>query len=510
VNRSRLKPLIGASIMSVLAACGSDSSTSTKNDDRLQRLISDQSLTGDPTTGRDLPDISDELAQLGMQLFYSKSLGGDKDSACVSCHHPTLGGGDNLSLPVGVEADNPDLLGLGRTHPSGQPNVPRNAPTVFNIALWDKGLFHDSRVESIGKENGVNGTTSGIRTPDSAFNTADSTVASNQTLATAQARFPVTSSEEMKTADFENGSDNQAIRAALAARLQADTDWLTAFQTGFISSETAATALITYDNIAIALGEYERTMVFIDNPWSEYVSGDTSALTTEQKKGALLFFSSSEDGGAGCSACHKGDFFTDESHQLVGFPLIGNGKGDTNETIGEIISNGNSHDDFARERETGRLADRYKIRVPTLLNIEVTAPYGHTGSYQTLTDVVSHYTNPKSQVETYFNNGGWCQLDQFKDLDTDTCASLYPDAEGNSLSALEKLKLNREANDADHFATNINLNEQEIDQVVSFLKALTDPCVKDRECLADWIPNTNETNSDGNQLNAVDSSGSLL
>jgi len=44
-------------------------------------------------------------AQLDMKLFYTKSLGGDKDSACVTCHHPMLGGGDNLSLSIGSEAE---------------------------------------------------------------------------------------------------------------------------------------------------------------------------------------------------------------------------------------------------------------------------------------------------------------------------------------------------------------------------------------------------------------------
>jgi len=62
-------------------------------------------LTGDPTTNRSLPQITDNKAQLGMKLFYTKSLGGDKDSACVTCHHPMLGGGDNISLSIGSEAE---------------------------------------------------------------------------------------------------------------------------------------------------------------------------------------------------------------------------------------------------------------------------------------------------------------------------------------------------------------------------------------------------------------------
>ena len=120
-----------------------------------------------------------------------------------------LGGGDDLPLPIGVQAEAPDLLGPGRFHSlahvindgggeyDGGPTVPRNAPTTFNIALWDQVLFHDGRVESLGKTAGVNGDDgSGIRTPDSAFGVADTNSGAN--LTAAQARFPVTSPEEMK------------------------------------------------------------------------------------------------------------------------------------------------------------------------------------------------------------------------------------------------------------------------------------------------------------------------
>ena len=83
-------------------------------DDQLRTLIAAEGLTGDPSTGRDLPSINDPIAQLGMKLFFSKSLGGEFDSACVSCHHPVLGGADNMSLSHGVGAIDPDMLGIGR------------------------------------------------------------------------------------------------------------------------------------------------------------------------------------------------------------------------------------------------------------------------------------------------------------------------------------------------------------------------------------------------------------
>ena len=51
----------------------------------LREEITQQSLSGDPSLNRIVPDASSPLAVLGMQLFYSQALSGDMDTACVSC-----------------------------------------------------------------------------------------------------------------------------------------------------------------------------------------------------------------------------------------------------------------------------------------------------------------------------------------------------------------------------------------------------------------------------------------
>ena len=469
-------------------------------DGALEALISNLNLTAAPSENRDLPDISDPLPQLGKKLFFSKSLGGDFDSACVSCHHPALGGADGLSLPVGVEAVNPELLGPGRIHQSGVPPVPRNTPTVFNAGLWDTGLFFDSRIESIGKEPGTNGSVSGIRTPDSAFLTADADTGEN--LVAAQAGFPVTSSEEMKTTTFENGSDNDTIREHLAARLGNYTvgageltvnNWLVEFQQAFATTETAEN-LITFDNIALAIGEYERSMVFVNTPWHRYVGGDSDAITEDQKQGAVLFFTSVNEGGAGCAACHNGPLFSDGRHHTVAFPQFGPGKGD------------GTNDDFGRERETGDTADRYRYRTPSLLNIELTAPYGHTGAYESLTQVIGHYRNANRSVNSFFNRGGWCQLEQFETVAN--CSTLYPDAENNSELALDKLDAERQAGQSLFIPPGISNAEES--QLIAFLSALTDDCAANRTCLEPWVADSSESGPDNQQLNAVDNQNTPL
>ncbi|QUM76980.1 cytochrome C peroxidase [Moritella sp. 24] len=494
-----------------LSGCGSSndddsvnapSSEPTELDDSLQALIDQKNLDRSATANRNIPSIDSPLAVLGKKLFFSQSLGGNFDSACASCHHPTLGGADELSLPVGVEAINAQVLGLGREHNAGIPLVPRNSPTVFNIALWDSSLFWDSRVESIGKEINQNGAVSGISTPDSGFGVVDNNAGSN--LVVAQARFPVTSDDEMKTVDFENDSSNDIIRHHLAARL-GDYDegagelsrnqWLSEFQTAFNSNADTET-LVTFENTVEAISEYERSMVFINSPWRNYLDGNITVLTEQQKQGALLFFTAPQDGGAGCSSCHSGPLLSDERHNITAFPQIGVGKGDGS----------HGDDDFGRERVTGDTQHRYNFRTPSLLNIAVTAPYGHTGAFDSLERILRHYNNPNRSISDYAADSEWCQLAQFEN--TSNCTSLYPNVRANGQLALDKLDEERRAGTSR--LPNVNLNNDEIDQLVAFLNSLTDPCVEDRDCLAPWIANETTDNPDDQVLMGTDINGNAL
>ncbi|MEZ4584553.1 MAG: cytochrome c peroxidase [Caldilineaceae bacterium] len=91
----------------------------------MRALIAQHNLTGDPAADREIPLVTEPIVQLGKLLFFTKALGGDMDSACASCHLPTMGGGDDSPLPIGVGALDPDLIGPGRMHPSGNPTVPQ-------------------------------------------------------------------------------------------------------------------------------------------------------------------------------------------------------------------------------------------------------------------------------------------------------------------------------------------------------------------------------------------------
>lgn len=473
----------------LLAGCGVESELDT----RLRAVIAAQQLTGDPSTGRELPHISDPLAQLGKQLFFSQALGGRQDTACVTCHHPMLGGGDALPMSIGTGAHQPDLLGPGRTHPNG-PQVARNAPTTFNIAMWDAFLFHDGRVESLGKTPGKSGNDGyGIRTPNSMMLGYPDHHAGS-TLAEAQARFPVAAEKEMRGFDFgaDRGNTDKTrddrTRELLAAILGnygdganvlANNNWLPQFQSAFNSSAEAET-LITYKNIAVALAAYENSQVFVNTPWRAYIQGDPAALSDSAKRGALLFY-----GKAGCVTCHHGDFFTDEQFHTLAVPQIGVGK--DSGIFGD--------DDFGRYLETGEKPDKYAFRTPSLLNVTVTGPFGHDGAYSSLEAMVRHHLNPAQAVKNY-------DFSQLDDSISTRNAAQY------TRQALDKLADDRAAGRV--AVQDIDLTDAEVSDLLDFLHALTDPCVTSRECLAPWLPDDSTPDPDGLRLVAVDENGQPL
>ena len=194
--------------------------------------------------------------------------------------------------------------------------------------------------------------------------------------------------------------------------------------------------------------------------------------------------------------CHSGDLFSDEEHHNVAFPQFGPGKGDGVDGAA----------DFGRERESGDADDRYAFRTPSLLNVAVTAPYGHAGVYDTLEEVVRHYDNPRNSVQGFFRRGAACTLEQFGSMPG--CEEFYPGAREHSLDALGALEDAQDRGDSEF--QNVNLNNNEVAAIVAFLEALTDPCVTDRACLSPWIANNGRSGPDNHRVIAVDAEGNLL
>ena len=468
-------------------------------DGQLRMLIAQHGVTGDPSTGRIIPSIGSPKAQLGMKLFYTKALSLNFDSACVSCHHPFLGGGDNLTLPIGTEALDPDLLGPGRVHKNsgvsyfdGGPTVPRNAPTTFNAALADVGQFWDNRIESLTGTPKQNGSAGGMLIPGASDH--DRIVVGPEfaaNLPSAQANFPIVSGAEMRAYGHGDLDSKSSIRGYLADRLsgangntdlgqQAKDAWLAEFRKGLNQPNAEALTLITAKNIGDSIGEYERSQLFVNNPWKAYVNGNKNAISEKAKRGAILFYSSYENGGVNCVQCHSGDKFTDEALYVMAVPQIGRGKNEDG-----------TSEDYGRSNITQNIADKYKFRTMSLLNIAKTGPWGHSGAYTTLRDMVQHMVKPETAAnykpEEHLTQTGIAV--QCKDVSTDTA------------HALEQLQVNRQKGISPH--RSVDLAPEQIDEIVAFLETLTDPCVGDLGCLSRWVSNPADPNFGTlDQLNA--------
>jgi cytochrome c peroxidase len=459
--------LIGISgLLFSLAVSANDSDAGL--DRQLRAIIQKEELKGQPDLKIPRVDIRSPMAQLGKRLFFSNKLSGHQDTACVTCHHPALAGGDALSLPIGIDAVDPEVIGPRREQSphtddyDGGPNVPRNSPSTFNAVFYNRCMFWDCRIEAIGATPGMNGQNHTVlRTPDTMMGM--SRIRANNLLE-AQSSFPVTSEHEMRGSFLED-EDNGLLRETLAKRFMTDKEeWIDDFKKAFGEAK-APRELINFDNIAEAIAAYQISQIFVNNPWKKYVNGDSSAISENAKKGALLFFQTREQGGYNCAQCHSGDFFTDESFHVTAMPQIGRGKED-----------GESEDhDFGRFVMTGNPSDKFAFRTPSLLNVEVTSPYGHTGAYKSLRSVIRHMMNPQKAIASFDFNLN--HLD--KKIQNEN-------AEKNTKEALEQLsRLQSQGNSK--LTSFPNINENHVDQIYDFLISLTDPCTKQPNCLSDWF-----------------------
>ena len=125
---------------------------------------------------------------------------------------------------------------------------------------------------------------------------------------------------------------------------------------------------IDIDRVAKAIATFERTIFSGNSPYDRYKKGDKKAMTPEQVHGMSVFFDKAK-----CDRCHENANFTLNAYNNIG---VGMDKPDP---------------DLGRYTVTKDPRDWGVFKVPTLREIEHTAPYMHDGSLKTLEDVVDYY-----------------------------------------------------------------------------------------------------------------------
>ena len=136
---------------------------------------------------------------------------------------------------------------------------------------------------------------------------------------------------------------------------------------------------VDIDRIAMAVATFERTVLSGDAPYDRYKKGDKKAMSPEQVRGMSVFFDKAK-----CDRCHENSNFTLNAYANIG---IGMDKPEP---------------DLGRYPLTNDPRDWGVFKIPTLREIEHTAPYMHDGSLKTLEEVVDYYDkggNPNKNLD---------------------------------------------------------------------------------------------------------------
>ncbi len=299
-------------------------------------------LSVNPPLG--LPEVISQLdaaeIDLGRELFFDRRLSKNETLSCAMCHIPEQGFTQNeLATPVGH-------LGKG---------VRRNVPSLYNVA-FAKDLFLDGREQSL----------------------------------EAQIWSPLLAENEMA---------NES-REAVLAKLALNGGYTARFAEIFDEGLTEAT-------LGRALAAYQRALLSGDSPFDRWYFGDERS--TLVGSGAEGYPALAAEGFAifkdkGCASCHRinesSALFTDGQYHNTGTGYRRAGRALRPPSVQlapgvfvvpTVDAETETFTDDGRFEVTGREADKWRYRTPSLRNIALTGPYMHDGSIATLEGVVAFY-----------------------------------------------------------------------------------------------------------------------
>lgn len=348
-----------------------------------------------------------------------------------------------LLVAIPLQADTPYQLPLPKGFP--KPKIPADNPlTVEKIALG-RFLFYDTRLSGNGTQACASchqqalaftdGLPQGIGSTGELHPRGSMSLANvGYATALAWANPLLTSLEQQALVPM---FGEHPVELGLAGREEELFDRLrrdARYQRLFAEAFPADSGPVTLGNIVRALGSFQRTLISGNAPYDRYVQGlDDEALSESAFFGGRLFFSERLEcfhchGGFNftASVTHDGNPFDETSFQNNGlYNIGGTGAYPPNNTgLFEI---------------TAIPEDMGRFKAPTLRNIERTAPYMHDGTVATLDDVVDHYSAGGRRIHSgpYAGDG-----------------------------SKNRYKSN--------FVTGFQLTAQEREDLLSFLRALTD------------------------------------
>jgi cytochrome c peroxidase len=175
-------------------------------------------------------------------------------------------------------------------------------------------------------------------------------------------------------------------------------------------------AEIQLHQVYAAIAAFQSSLVSLNSRYDQYAHGYADALTAPEKEGMNVFRSFV----ARCAECHTPPMFTNQQIAVIGTP----------EPEGMPF-------DIGAEKTLDEPTQRGGFKVPSLRNIELTAPYMHSGRFSTLREAAAFYTGGR----------------------------------GHAVPAGEELKIHWHIWEP-------RLADEELDRLVDFLRTLTDESFK--------------------------------
>jgi len=171
--------------------------------------------------------------------------------------------------------------------------------------------------------------------------------------------------EDQVLQPIQNAVEMGMTLPALEARLNAEPFYTNLFNQAFGSP------VVTSERISRSLAQFVRSLLSWRSKYDQGRPVGFTNLTFQENLGRQIFFG--QVGTATCAACHGSDNFVPPNifNNGLEFPYVDLG-------VGGI---------------TGRTQEQGVFKVPSLRNIELTAPYMHDGRFATLEEVVEFYNS---------------------------------------------------------------------------------------------------------------------
>jgi len=343
----------------------------TEDEIKILQSLSINTLSSLPIDSSNAVADNPQAAEFGRQLFFDERFSHNSKISCATCHIPDLFFTDGLTTAAGAQA------GV------------RNTPTVVGTAhspwqFWD-GRSDSQWSQALAPlENDLEHAGSRNQFAHTIFNDKNY-----------RKRY------EKLFGPMPNLSDKQRFPeiASQNSNKELSSSWET------MTSKDQKAINIVFVNLAKSLAAYQRLLQPAASRFDHYIESivnDDSKYSTSLNKneiaGLKLFI-----GKAQCINCHNGPLLTNNEFHNTGIlsaarqlPSLGRAEGLRIVLSDPFNCQGNFSDAKAencanlRFIKTGdELIAAHKV--PTLRNIEQTAPYMHAGQISTLQEVIEHY-----------------------------------------------------------------------------------------------------------------------